>query len=354
MKNCDHSRLAQLRPIHCVYIFTLLVCGLATFGTGGIILATPICLFWGFVFTSRSRPRTFANICLLILLAVGLLSSLSQAMGYSPRSAVRRMMCSNNLKLIALALHEYHDTYGCFPPAYIADSNGRPMHSWRVLLLPFLEQDNLYKQYALDEPWNGPNNRKLLNRMPQVYACPSANVQDQPTYNTSYVAVVGPTTAWPGPLPRSYAEIQDGTSNTALVIEVDKLSIPWLEPGDLPLDDTLATLAAGDADFIGNHRWQSFLYDYAGGRQVALADGSVRYVSQGVGRRVWAALLGAEDGDPWGDEDLTVPEVVHRRLQVTNCVRLTLFVLLTLFPLPWVWLNPTSRHGSAQLNAFDP
>ncbi|MEZ6114117.1 MAG: DUF1559 domain-containing protein [Pirellulaceae bacterium] len=75
------------------------------------------------------------------------------------REAARRSQCSSNLKQIELALHNYHDTFKSFPPAYIADANGRPMHSWRVLILPFMEQRELYDQCRFDEPWDGPNNQ---------------------------------------------------------------------------------------------------------------------------------------------------------------------------------------------------
>jgi hypothetical protein len=259
------------------------------------------------------------------------------------------MQCSNNLKQIALALHNYHDVYGSFPPAYVADSDGRPMHSWRVLLLPFLEEQPLLGQYSFDEPWDGPNNRKLLDRMPKVFACPSAakDATGKPTFTTSYVAVVGPKTAWPGSSPRSFKEFKDGVSNTALVLEHNDSNILWLEPRDLAFDDSLAILSRREAEFAGNHRWENFFYEYTGGRQVALADGSVRYISNGVQPEVWSALLGAEDGVRWKDDDLDVADHIQRRLKVGNCVRLALFVILVLLPLPWVWLNPKSRIASA-------
>src|SRR3990172_9467251 len=79
--------------------------------------------------------------------------------GRSHNAASRRTACKNNLHQIEMALHYYHDKYHCFPPAYVADASGRPLHSWRVLLLPFLEQENLYRQYRFDEPWDGPHNR---------------------------------------------------------------------------------------------------------------------------------------------------------------------------------------------------
>ena len=79
------------------------------------------------------------------------------------RNAALRFQCSTRLKQIDLALHEYENRYHSFPPAYIADRNGKPMHSWRVLILPFLDETDVYNRYDFNEPWDGPNNRKLLD-----------------------------------------------------------------------------------------------------------------------------------------------------------------------------------------------
>ena len=105
------------------------------------------------------------------------------------------------------------------------------MHSWRVLILPFIEQHDLYQQYNFSEPWNGPNNIKLLNSMPSNFACPSRF--SVPTHLTSYVAVTGPGTIFPGSTTSKLADITDGTSNTLMVVEVDNVNIPWTAPRDL-------------------------------------------------------------------------------------------------------------------------
>ena len=89
-----------------------------------------------------------------------------------------------------------HETYGCFPPAYIADQDGRPMHSWRVLLLPFPDQPALYDAYNFSEPWNGPNNRKLADQIGRIYL--RSGLDSDQAGTTSFVAVVGSETAWPG------------------------------------------------------------------------------------------------------------------------------------------------------------
>lgn len=129
-----------------------------------------------------------------------------------------------------MAVANYHDAYGCLPPAYVADSNGRPMHSWRVLVLPYLDKD-LADQYRLDEPWDGPNNRLLSQRMPAVYA-----LHDKADHRgiTNYLRVVGPGTASPGATTVAYADIADGTSWTLLVVENLGAGVNWLEPRDLP------------------------------------------------------------------------------------------------------------------------
>jgi hypothetical protein len=114
------------------------------------------------------------------------------------REAALRSDCVNQLKGLTLALHNYHVTYGSFPPAYVEGSDGRRMHSWRVLILPFLPgaKTSLYQRYQWEEPWDGPNNRMLADEIPQYLKCPSRPDTDHDPY-TSYVVVTGPATAFP-------------------------------------------------------------------------------------------------------------------------------------------------------------
>ena len=105
------------------------------------------------------------------------------------------------------------------------------MHSWRVLLLPYMEQTAFYNRYKFNEPWNGPNNITLLNSMPSTFACPSRF--SQPTNLTSYVAVTGPGTMFPGTESTKFDDVTDGTSNTLMILEVSNANIPWTAPVDL-------------------------------------------------------------------------------------------------------------------------
>ena len=85
-----------------------------------------------------------------------------------------RWRCDDNLRQIALALQAYHRENGRFPPAYIANKHGKAMHSWRVLLLPYIGRSDLYEAYDFSQPWNGPKNEELLTRRPDVSECPRA------------------------------------------------------------------------------------------------------------------------------------------------------------------------------------
>ncbi|MGH8163840.1 MAG: DUF1559 domain-containing protein, partial [Rhodanobacteraceae bacterium] len=126
----------------------------------------------------------------------GLLLSLFLPAIQGARESARRAQCTANLQRIGQAMQNYHDAYQCFPPAYVADEKGRPLHSWRALLLPYLEP-NLAAQYRWDEPWDGPNNELLHARMPAVYHCPS-DPSPSTTGVTDYVVVHGPGAIFDG------------------------------------------------------------------------------------------------------------------------------------------------------------
>lgn len=174
------------------------------------------------------------------------------------RAAARRMRSSNNLKQIGLALHNYHDSYGTFPAAYNTDGQGKPLLSWRVHILPYLGEYDLYSQFHLDEPWDSEHNRKLIERMPPVYRSPHS--QAPPGY-TTYLAVTGPDAVFIPPRDSdfgrekargtSFADILDGTSHTVVVVEAgDKKAVPWTKPEDFPAntDDPADALWRGPAN----------------------------------------------------------------------------------------------------------
>lgn len=177
----------------------------------------------------QSRLLVFAG-CLPLLTLFGMCLMLARSEA-GPR--VFTVQCNDNMRHIVLALQNYHDVYRRFPPAYVADKDGKPMHSWRVLLLPFLEGKTLYDQYRFDEPWDGPNNRRLAAQMPLHYLCSTSGRDSIRPPLTRYVAVVGPGTIWPGAASTRASDAVDGTDRTILVVESSDAPVHWMEPCDL-------------------------------------------------------------------------------------------------------------------------
>ena len=149
----------------------------------------------------------------------------------SAQCAVER----NHLKQLALAMHNFHDRYQQFPPAAIRDKNRKPLLSWRVSLLPFLDQEKLYKQFHLDEPWDSPHNKQLIAKMPEIYAPRSERLQEQG--KTTYLVPVGEKTIFGPKEGVRIRDITDGTSMTIMIVDVDDpQAVVWTKPEDLNVD----------------------------------------------------------------------------------------------------------------------
>jgi len=165
------------------------------------------------------------------------------ALGSEGAGPYPRAHCLNNLKQISLAMHTYHDVSGTFPPAAKYDANGKPLLSWRVLILPYLDEPALYEQFHLDEPWDSPHNKPLADRMPSVFRCPSERLPSQSL--TTYMVVVDPRSIFTGeasgvPISR----VSDGTSTTLLVVEAAR-PVLWTKPEDLALGPVDRPLGVG-------------------------------------------------------------------------------------------------------------
>jgi len=203
---------------------------------------------------------------LMVMACAGILLALLLPAVQAAREAARRAACTNQLRQISVAMFNYEMEHGCFPPAYLADEDGRPMHSWRVLLLLHLGEQALYDQYDFDEPWDSPANLALADRMPSVYRCPSDTGFD--VSETSYAMIVGPGTISDGTSATSSAEITDGASDTILLVEAAGSGIPWMEPRDLD---------AGEISYLVNDPIDPGIQsDHPGCANVAMCDGSVQ------------------------------------------------------------------------------
>ena len=217
-------------------------------------------------------------VCGGILLAL-LLPAVQQA-----REAARRTQCKNNLKQIGLAMHNYHDVFSVFPAAHLNDNQGQPKLSWRVSILPYIDEAPRYNMYNFSDTWDGPSNAALLRPAPRVYICPSFT--DNASTNTCYATFTGDNTILGAGECIPMREITDGTSNTLLIVEACKLNIPWLKPQDIDADS---------ATTIGDPNGASSLH--RGGAHVLLGDGSVRFVSENASPDMVKALITRNGGE---------------------------------------------------------
>jgi hypothetical protein len=190
------------------------------------------------------------------------------------REAATRMQSSNNLKQIALAMHNYHSTYNKFPPAFSVDKDDKPLLSWRVHILPYIEQEGLYKEFHLDEPWDSEHNKKLIPRMPRIYQ--SSKKLPEVLGVTTYLTPRAKETAFPGKDAIAIKDISDGTSNTILLVDVDDdHAVIWTEPDDLKIDPKKPHTG------LGNRNGEGFL--------IAFADGSVHFLKKDISvKNLWA------------------------------------------------------------------
>jgi prepilin-type processing-associated H-X9-DG protein len=201
------------------------------------------------------------------------------------REAARRAQCVNNLKQIGLAMHNHHSANNNFP-GNIVDKQGKPLLSWRVAILPYIEQNALYEKFKLDEPWDGPHNKELIQYMPNVYNCPSRVAEPKPT-RTTYQVFLGPGALFDKDGPTGIQNVTDGTSNTMMVVEATN-AVTWTKPDDLPFDQGPAFRPAALFGAGSNH---------PGGFNALFADGSVKFIKSSVNLAVLKALITRGGGE---------------------------------------------------------
>lgn len=237
--------------------------------------------------SQESAPRTRWGLWIgltLLLLVAGFVSGVAY---FVPRwfamlqAAEEKQACHNHLNQIALALESYQTRYKSYPPPVVFDKQGRPMHSWRVLILPHLdtEEENLYAEYKLDEPWDGPNNSKLALRMPKVFGCPC----DPGSFHshTSYLAVIDPANASFGTITPGWLALQPASKTKIFVAEIVGSNVPWMQPLDImpappagsSLSPNLMNLPVCDISKL------SHLSYHVEGGHVLLDDGTIEFLT---------------------------------------------------------------------------
>ena len=207
-----------------------------------------------------------------VLILVGSCSLFFPAVTSRPPS--ESTICKMNLRQIGLAVWNYREEYGAFPPVSVSDVDGKRMHSWRVLILPFLDQQGLYDEYRFDEAWNGKNNRELLKTVPSLYQCrPAWNTPRGDDERTSYVMLETKT-----PLVEESRKSSSRDKGEVvlkggpIIVHLGLTQIPWMEPGDWALGNesvpsvaphsqgfTVLQCATGEVTFMGREELMGLL-----------------------------------------------------------------------------------------------
>ena len=242
----------------------------------------------------RFSLRALIVVAALVALVFGGSSHIFRVYDNWPRSEWT-YACRNNLRQIAFAMLNYESEHGTLPPAFIADEDGKPMHSWRVLLLPYLGLSDLYNAYDFNEPWDSPKNKRLISRIPAVYRCRWDH--RPPNGNTSYVVIQGSETLFPDDRGLSLKEIGDGISRTVMLVEMADSEIPWTSPSDLPFQETVF--------HVNNRSNIGIRTDHPTGLLwICFADGHHAIIRDDTPPEVLKALVTANGGENVGEADL--------------------------------------------------
>ncbi|MGL6076127.1 MAG: DUF1559 domain-containing protein [Fimbriiglobus sp.] len=214
------------------------------------------------------------------------IAAVFEAMGKSsPAMSANRAQTQNNLKQLGLSIHNYESTHNHMPPPAIVGKKGKALLSWRVLVLPYVEHDELYKKFKLDEAWDSEHNLQVMkdNPMPKVFGLPGITKDD--SKETYFRVFVGNGAAFE-PLRNSrLLDFTDGTSNTLLIATAAK-SVPWTKPEELMFDPK-----ADPTKLL------MFEREGEDGCNVVIADGSVRYLKKTINMNTLRALITRGGGE---------------------------------------------------------
>ncbi|HEX5471711.1 MAG TPA: DUF1559 domain-containing protein [Lacipirellulaceae bacterium] len=231
-----------------------------------------------FRFDGSSSPQQQ----LVAVAVIGMLVALLLPAVQGAREAARRNQSMSNMKQLLLALLMYEDNHKAFPAHAVYSKDGKPLLSWRVAVLPYIDQQDLYGQFHLDEPWDSEHNRALIAKMPAVFQNPN---QSLPSGKTNYLAVVGKECVFDGSSKGlGIQQITDGTSKTIMVVEANaNQAVDWTKPDDLKYDTKNPTAGLGRVR--------------PGGWLAAFADGHIQFISSSIDINTLKALFTRAGGE---------------------------------------------------------
>ncbi|MCL2118845.1 MAG: DUF1559 domain-containing protein, partial [Planctomycetaceae bacterium] len=238
------------------------------------------------IFSRNKRSEVFIDI----------LASLWFPAVDAAEKAKHRLDCIGNMQRITLAMLLYYAEHGTLPPAFSVDADDKPLHSWRVLLLPWLgdaELAELYGQIRLDEPWDSESNRQFHERVPDVYRCPTCETRMQPG-DTSYCVILGEETPFDGSgTGKTLSGFGTESGGMALIAET-RTPGNWMNPGfDVTFDEAKTGINGNPPPHIRRpESSENVIGSYhTGGANVGLRNGAVTFLSEKLDPEVWERVL---------------------------------------------------------------
>ena len=343
-KSVVHSAKVNFsfRLQHLFYAISLIACGLAI-APQTIILSLMALVFWWLVFQHQDRKTACLNYWIvLILLGIFLGMFLLPAV-QTVRESSRRTSCMNNIRQIVLAIHNFESANGQLPCDFVVTTPTGEMltHSWRIQLLPYIDHNNVYAAYDLNEPWDGPQNSKLVNELTwSCFECPSNSKPGR----TTYKLVVGPGTAFAPTKKTLFSDVKDGLSNTIALLEDANNPVNWMEPGtDLPPVEASKLLNGLDWK-TSAHISETTFRKTVIGANLALLDGSVWCWPPNSTNRIEAGAFLIDDGTFFEASEKAKPLVV---IKYHAYIAVWTYVLLLILPTYFVWRHPYVTGDSA-------
>jgi len=283
----------------------------------------------------HSTIKDFLIVVGMVLLFLAL-TVLSAQFAHEPIG--RRSVCQNNLRQIQIALMTYHANHERLPPPYFVDETGKRTHSWRVMLLPYLGSQQLYGRYCFDEPWDGPNNHKLVPEIPIVFQCPSNELQSHFSKgHTTYMAISGDTTAWSGK--RGFYPTENAPATS--VVEVPGKSLPWTCPDDPTLDEFLVLCEQHSFAWKAAHRQFDLFSEKTGVHGIVSRDGTTAFVSALATPNEWRDVIERPLTSDWHNN---LPTRTARRICWEGLIPFAILLALILAP---VYGNWRTKQGLA-------
>ena len=332
---------AEYKPrlVHLFYLMALAGASLAFMGWVGLVFSGIVLCGWLYVFAHPGhRGWAFLHMVFVVpivscVVGLPLIPPLTQG-----RSEARMMSCSNNLKVLAIGVAQYHVDYDALPPAVVLDDNGTPMHSWRALLWPYLWEEQYGPTYDMSVAWDAPKNRPLHTLPIDDLLCPAYNGT---AALTTYYAVTGERTLWPADRSINLHTIpEDARATTIMLIEDHSQQAVWCEPVDLTLDEAIDRLSS--EKLTGPHfhpktpgRWHV----------VAMANRRVTHIRHGLDRETLLVLF-----DPHADP--AAKKAAFRCATWTPPRRevgwIQVFAFLIVAALPVWWVPNRKRETTSQ------